>query len=148
MKRIIACLLVLTVCLGFAGCKSSQPESTEAPLVTPAAETTEVPETTAPVFENFQDLNWTRDSENCIETITFRSNGSCSYTCACGNPVNDDDLCEGYRYEEETKTIVLDFLETTEETITQITVASCDGKTLVLDFAGDLRTFQLEENAA
>ena len=42
----------------------------------------------------FTDVNWTRDGENDMETIVFKSNGRFTYYCSCGNPVNDSDLCE------------------------------------------------------
>ena len=149
MKKLLACVLVVVVvCFAFVGCRSSQPETTEPPVTTTPVETTQETEPAAPMFNSFEDVAWTRESESCTETIRFGSDGSFSYSCACGDPVNDADLCEGYRYDQESHTVSLEFEETTEETVTQITVQSCDGKTLVLDFAGDVRTFQLQETAA
>jgi len=94
----------------------------------------------------FVNVDWTRKSESCTENIHFDSDGSCSYYCACGEPVNDDDLCEGYTYDPETHIIYLDFAETTDQTVTEIFVKSCDGETLVLDFDGDIRTFKKSED--
>ena len=91
---------------------------------------------------NFVNVLWTRTTEACTENLRFRDDGTCSYTCACGEPVNDDDLCEGYRYDYKTNTVYLDFSETTDETVTQFTIKSCDGKTLVLDFGGEERVFK------
>ena len=130
-RRVLLWTLCIVVCLSLIGCGKGQPEETK-----PALER-----------GGFEDMTWTRDTESCIETLCFRSDGTCSYTCACGNPVNDDDLCEGYRYDAESKSILLEFLETTEETVTEIRVESFDGTTLVLDFDGNLRTFQLAEDA-
>ena len=62
----------------------------------------------------FSDVIWTRDSGNGIETIMFRSDGSFSYSCSCGNPVNDSDLCENYTYNDKTKEITLDCFEETD----------------------------------
>ena len=135
-KLLIGLLVAATVLFAFAGCEKSQPEATKEAAQTAA--------TTAPTLINFQDLTWVRETSSCTETIRFYSDGSCSYFCSCGNPVNDDDLCEGYRYDPENQTILLLFEVTTPETVTQITVQSCDGKTLVLDFAGDVRTFRLQ----
>ena len=90
----------------------------------------------------FVNVEWTRTTETCTETLRFRDDGTCSYYCACGEPVNDDDLCEGYRYDYKTQTIHLDFMGTTEETVTEITIKSCDGETLVLDFGGEERIFE------
>ena len=145
-KTVICCLLVVSICFAMVACQSSLPKTTEpaAPLETTApAETTTSPEATASAtIVSFEDITWTRDTCDCEETLHFNSDGSCSYSCACGNPVNDADLCEGYSYDPETKTISLNFIETTEETVTQIVVKSCDGNVLTLDFAGELRTFQ------
>lgn len=150
MKKIIVCLLVIfALCFAMVGCQSSQPKATEpaATLETTApVETTAALETTTPVvISSFEGITWTRETCDCVETICFQENGEFRYSCACGNPVNDADLCEGYSYDPETKTISLNFMETTEETVTQIVVKSCDGNTLTLDFAGDLRTFQRAE---
>ena len=120
--RVIFTVLAVSLCL-CVGCGNDQPAAERG---------------------GFEDMTWVRDTESCIETLCFRSDGSCSYYCACGNPVNDDDLCEGYRYDAESKSILLEFLETTEETVTEIRVERFDGTTLVLDFDGDVRTFQLE----
>ena len=90
----------------------------------------------------FVNVEWTRTTDVCTETLRFREDGTCSYYCACGEPVNDDDLCEGYRYDYKTNTIHLDFMGTTEETVTEITIKSCDGETLVLDFGGEERVFE------
>lgn len=84
--------------------------------------------------------------ENDIETIRFNTDGSFSYYCACGNPVNDSDLCETYSYNEETKEIKLDCFETTEETITTIKVINITDTTLELDFDGEERKFEKENN--
>ena len=150
MKTSVICwLAIFSLCFALVGCQSSQPKTTEpaATLETTApSETTTPLEITAPAtILNFEDITWTRDTCDCEETLRYNSDGSCSYSCACGNPVNDADLCEGYSYDPETKTISLNFIETTEETVTQIIVKSCDGNTLVLDFNGKTRTFQRAE---
>ena len=90
----------------------------------------------------FTDVTWTRDGENDIETIVFKSNGRFTYYCSCGNPVNDSDLCETYTYNEKTKEITLDCLEETEETVTTIKVVSSTETTLELDFNGEIRKFE------
>ena len=94
----------------------------------------------------FTDKLWTRDAEHDIETIRFRSDGSYSYTCACGNPVNDSDMNNGYTYDDETKTIKISYFETTEETIPEIKIEMCDGEILRLNFDGEIREFIKEEN--
>ena len=93
----------------------------------------------------FSDVNWTRDSGNDIETIVFRSDGSFSYYCSCGNPVNDSDLCESYVYNDKTKEIKLDCFETSEETITSIKIVEMSKDVLELDFNGEIRKFEKEK---
>ena len=93
----------------------------------------------------FTDVTWTRDGGDDIETIIFKSDKSFSYYCACGNPVNDSDLCETYTYNEETKEIKLDCFETTEETVTNIKIVEVSEDALELDFNGEIRKFEKEK---
>ena len=90
---------------------------------------------------SFTDTSWTRKAEHDIETIRFGSDGSFVYYCACGNSVNDSDLSEGYTYDDATKTITLDCIETTDEMVTIIKIVKCDEKELHLDFNGETRVF-------
>ena len=92
----------------------------------------------------FTDVNWTRDSGHDIETIRFSADGSFYYSCACGNPVNDADLCEGYTYHEETNEITLDYIELTEDMVTTIQIVQLSEELLELDFNGEIRTFERE----
>lgn len=91
---------------------------------------------------SFVNTSWTRDTTNDTETIRFGSDGSFSYSCGCGNPVNDSDLCEGYTYNHTTKTITLNYLEATDETITTIKIIKCDENSLHLDFDGEIIIFK------
>ena len=90
---------------------------------------------------SFVDISWTREAAHDIETIRFGEDGSFSYSCACGNPVNDSDLCEGYTYDDATKTITLDCIEITDDMVTVIKIVKCDENELQLDFDGEVRTF-------
>ena len=94
----------------------------------------------------FTDVVWTRDSGHDIETLVFNSDGSFRYYCACGNSVNDSDLCESYAYDEETSEIILDCFETTDEMITTIKVINITDTILELDFNGEIRKFKKENN--
>ena len=91
---------------------------------------------------SFVNTSWTRDAEHDTETIRFGEDGSFSYYCGCGNPVNDSDLCEGYTYDDATKTITLDCIELTDEMITVIKIVKCDENSLHLDFDGEIRIFE------
>ena len=123
MKKII--ILVLATLL-LTGCNSTKEEKQEKDYSK----------------YSFTDVSWTRDAENDIETIVFKSNGRFVYYCSCGNPVNDSDLCENYTYNDKTKEITLDCFEETEETITKIKVLKSTETTLELDFNGEIRKFE------
>ncbi len=90
---------------------------------------------------SFVDASWTRETESDTETIRFGADGSFTYSCACGDSVNDSDLCEGYTYDDTTKTITLDCIETTDDMVTVIKIVKCNENELQLDFNGDLRIF-------
>ena len=90
---------------------------------------------------DFVNISWTRDTESDTEYIRFSEDGSFRYYCACGNSVNDSDLCEGFTYDEETDIITLEYLEKTEETISKIKLVECTDEILKLDFDGEIRTF-------
>ena len=90
----------------------------------------------------FVNTSWTRDAENDIETIRFGADGTFTYYCSCGNSVCDSDLCEGYTYDDATKTITLDYIETTDEMVTVIKIVKCEENSLHLDFDGDIRIFE------
>ena len=130
MKKFLSLLSLILVCaLIFVGCgdkKAKKPEET-------SVDYSKYP---------FVNVSWTRDAEHDIETIRFGDDGSFVYYCACGNPVNDSDLCEGYTYDEKTKTITLDCIEITDEMVTKIKVVKCDENSLELDFDGDIRIFE------
>ena len=94
---------------------------------------------------SFVNTSWTRDAEHDTETIRFGEDGSFSYYCGCGNPVNDSDLCEGYTYDDATKTITLNCIETTDEMVTTIKIVKCDENSLQLDFNGEIRIFEKDQ---
>ena len=95
---------------------------------------------------SFTGVTWIRDNGHDIETIKFNTDGKFSYFCACGNPVNDADLCENYTYNEEKKEIKLECFETTEDMITVIKVVNLTDLSLELDFNGEVRKFGKENN--
>ena len=128
MKKCIFLVSVILVCVMLlAGCNGNK--------------TTE--ETGVDYSEySFVDTSWTRDAEHDIETIRFGADGKFTYYCACGNPVNDSDLCEGYTYDDATKTITLNCIEVTDEMVTTIKIVKCDETSLHLDFNGEIRIFE------
>lgn len=128
-KTIISILVLLILCFSLTGCK------------------TESKQVIDPNKYSFVNVEWTRKTDSCTETLYFKDNGDCGYYCACGNPVNDDDLCEGFTFDAKTNTINLIFSETTKDTITKILVKSFDDESLVLDFDGDIREFKKVKEA-
>ena len=126
MKKFIYLIAVVLIsAVLFAGC-SNKPEDH-------SVDYSEFP---------FVNTSWTRDAEHDTETIRFGEDGSFSYSCGCGNPVNDSDLCEGYTYDDATKTITLDCIESTDEMVTTIKIVKCDENSLHLDFDGEIRIFE------
>ncbi len=93
----------------------------------------------------FVDITWTRAGDGDTEYIRFSTNGEFSYYCACGNPVNDSDLCTGYFYNDKTKKITLNYSELTQDAIKNITIIKCTKTELVLDFDGDIRKFEIDK---
>ena len=94
---------------------------------------------------SFMDVNWVRNGDADTETLCFSSDGSFHYSCACGNPVNDSDLCDGYTYDDSTQTVNLKCLEVTESMVTKIIIKSYDENSIVLDFDGQIRKFTREK---
>ena len=127
MKRHVSLLILVFLCTTlFVGCTKN--ENTDNSSVDQSN-------------YSFVDISWTREAAHDIEIIRFGEDGSFSYSCACGNPVNDSDLCEGYTYDDATKTITLDCIEITDDMVTVIKIVKCDEKELHLDFNGETRIF-------
>lgn len=92
----------------------------------------------------FTDIDWCRETEIDVEHICFSSDGSFSYYYGCGNPANDSDLCEGYTYDDETRTITLKYPKPNESIVTTIRIKDYDENSIELDFEGDIRIFTKE----
>ena len=120
MKKFILMLCAVLLCVTLFGCGEKK----------------------APDECPFAEIRWTRITEQDVEYLFFSKNGGFSYYCGCGNPVNDSDLCEGYTYDDATKTITLKCSEKTDEMVTVIKIVKCDENSLQLDFNGEIRTFE------
>lgn len=92
----------------------------------------------------FIGVQWTRTTDEDVEYLSFETDGSFYYSCACGNPVNDSDLIESYQYDEENQTITFHAIESTDTMVTKVKVLKYDKKHLKLDFDGDVREFRIE----
>lgn len=99
------------------------------PLVNPNKE---------PITGAFIDTKYERSIESDTEYITFNSDGSFSYYCACGNAVDNYDLCEYYTYDGKES---INLVCSEYGIINTIKVSEVTSDSLVLDFAGNLREF-------
>lgn len=73
----------------------------------------------------------------CDETISFGEDGSYAYYCACGEPVGDSDLYDGYSYDESKSEIALK--PDGEDSI--IKVLRQEKSRLLLDFGNGVKEF-------
>ena len=128
LKRNIFIIAVLAVCCLLLGCSDTDKEK--------KVDYSQY---------SFTDTSWTRHAEHDVETIRFGSDGSFVYYCSCGNPVNDSDLNEGYTYDDQTKTVTISYIETTDETVSEIKIEMCDEENLKLNIDGEIRSFVKEK---
>lgn len=84
--------------------------------------------------------SWTRTTEVDSEMINFNRDGHFSYYYGVGSPVDDYDLYDEYRYDSDTKTIILKSIVSDDDRI--IRVVSMDESQLVLIIDMEERTFQ------
>ena len=94
----------------------------------------------------FADKTWTRETEHDIENIRFTADGSFDYWCACGNPVMDSDISDGYTYDDKTKTITVKYLEPLEDTVSKIKIVKCDDESIELEVDGEILVFKNSQN--
>ena len=118
MKKIILVLCAVLLCVTVLGCGAEKTPD-ECP---------------------FAEIRWTRTTEQDTEYLFFGRTGGFGYYCACGNPVDGSDLCEGYEYYADDNEIRLDC----DDGVEKISVVAFDGDSLTLDFGGDVRTFERE----
>lgn len=94
------------------------------------------------VVGSFVDVDYERTTDADTEIISFNSDGTFSYYCACGNPVDLYDLCEYYTYDEENQMIKL-VCEDDPNIISELKISEITPEKLVLDFYGELREFKV-----
>ncbi|MGN1370662.1 MAG: hypothetical protein ACI4XM_00065 [Candidatus Coprovivens sp.] len=86
---------------------------------------------------------WSRQIEGDTEYISFSKDGNFSYFCACGNSVDDYDLCDTYTYDKKTNKITLNC--DSSDIIDKITIVKSTEYELVLEFNGETREFHSED---
>jgi len=87
------------------------------------------------------DITWVREAHD-FETLKFGADGSFRYSCACGNPVDNADICETYKYDAEKKIITLKCYEAEDE---YIKLLDYTDDTLTLEFYDGIREFTKEQ---
>lgn len=92
----------------------------------------------------FMGVQWVRNVGEDVEFLSFMTDGTFSYYCSCGNPVNDSDLIKSYSYDKENQTITFKAKEKTDYIDTKIKILEFDSEHLKLDFDGDVREFSVE----
>lgn len=127
---VVAIIIAVTSYLIFRPEKETYEFNDDKPLVNPNKEA---------ITGAFIDIKYERSTESDTEYITFNSDGSFSYYCACGNAVDNYDLCEYYTYDGKETINLVCFDE--DGIINTIKVAEATDELLVLDFAGNLREF-------
>ena len=90
----------------------------------------------------FTDIRWTTEDDGETEYLRFGSKGTYTHYCACGNPVNNSDLCDGYTYNEKTKTIELKC--DSKYSKTKIKILKSTDDILILDFEGEKKIYEKE----
>ena len=92
-------------------------------------------------IKNFTDIHWVREGQHDTEILYFGADGSFSYSCSCGNPVNDSDLCDSYTYNDKTHEISLNYFELTDEAVTNLRIMNLTKDTIEIDFGGEIKKF-------
>ncbi len=128
-KRIMAGVLSLIIAMSLFGCGNKEKSGDN----TYDAE--------------FMGVQWIREVDEDMEFLSFMTDGTFSYYCSCGNPVNDSDLIQSYSYDEDNQTITFNAAETTDSMVTKIKVLEFDKEHLKLDFDGDIREFRIESKS-
>lgn len=86
--------------------------------------------------------SWERTTAEDTETIYFTEDGKFGYYCSCGSPVDYYDLCDSYKYDQETNTIKLKCLPGVK--VDKLKILEVTDTKLVLDFNGEKREFITE----
>ncbi len=93
---------------------------------------------------NFKASDWQRLTESDTEFLYFNEDGTFSYYCACGSPVDDFDACEKYTYDKNKNQIVLKCMDGKRK----LKIVEYNEDKLVLEFEDGNRTFIPEEEPA
>lgn len=93
------------------------------------------------IISDFVDIRYERSTEADTEFIRFTKDGSFSYYCACGNPVDNYDLCEYYTYDKENNKIELVCYDGVTEKEKNIKILTATKDKLKIEINGEIREF-------
>ena len=93
------------------------------------------------IISDFVDIRYERSTEADTEFIRFSKEGSFSYYCACGNPVDNSDLCEYYTYDKENNKIELVCYDEVPEKEKNIKILTATKDKLKIEINGEIREF-------
>lgn len=93
------------------------------------------------IISDFVDIKYERSTEADTEFIRFSKDGSYSYYCACGNPVDNSDLCEYYTYDKENNKIELECYDGVPEKEKNIKILTATKDKLKIEINGEIREF-------
>ncbi len=96
--------------------------------------------TTSVPLEAFVETNWERPIEGCVENLYFGEDKTFANYEGCGNEIDETYLYETYSYNEKTGIVELQAYGGSKTM--SIKVVSCEEDKLVLDFAGEERTYE------
>jgi len=97
-----------------------------------------------PASDPLKGTSWSRTTEVDSECINFNDNGHFSYYYGVGSPVDDYDLYDEYTYDDDTKTITLESIDSGGDKT--IKIDRIDDDKLVLIFGDEKRTFSKEND--
>lgn len=95
-------------------------------------------------YNYFVNKNWTRTTESDTEYLKFNSDGTLTYYCSCGSPINNSDICNKYIYDESTQTIKLKCSFFNNNTVKKIKILEYSETTLKLEFKDEIRQFDIQ----
>lgn len=93
------------------------------------------------IISDFVDIRYERSTEADTEFIRFYKDGSFSYYCACGNPVDNADLCEYYTYDKEDNKIELVCYDGVPKKEKNIKILTATKDKLKIEINGEIREF-------
>lgn len=97
------------------------------------------------IISDFADVKYERSTEADTEFIRFYKDGSFSYYCACGNAVDNYDLCEYYTYDKEKNEIELVCFSEITKKEKNIKILKATKDKLKIEINGETREFTREK---